>query len=458
MVTSVLNNASSGLRLTQTLLGVTSRNIVNASTEGYTRKTQEGVTGPGGGALAGPVRRATDELLTKQLRADTSARSAAQTLSSALDRIDRLAGDPTRTDSISGRLSALADGLQRLITDPITPIGYQDVIAEAEALAATFRTTYVELEGVAREALQAIPEEIAEVNHLAESIAAVNRQVTAGASLGRDTTDLLDQRDRMLGRMSELIEVRTVLAQRNVLQIYTADSKLIANEGSFALTAAVDGTIYAGNLPIERVGGSVGARQEIANRMVPGFMRQLDDLAARLTAGLETAGTTDVPPLPGLPLFNDSGILAFDPLDPAQLEGYASRIRVNDAVASDPLRLRGLAGTPVGDTSLLVRARQVILSDAHDFTAAGLPTRATLTLAASTFVGNVASGTASARDNVEARQVAEDMVRTRLAQISDVNVDEEMARMVQLQMAYAANARVITAVQSMMDELLNAVR
>ena len=54
----------------------------------------------------------------------------------------------------------------------------------------------------------------------------------------------------------------------------------------------------------------------------------------------------------------------------------------------------------------------------------------------------------------EGQRVALAAVEGRFAQTSGVNIDEEMAQLVQLQTAYGANARVLSAVREMMDVLL----
>ena len=449
MTSSILTNAASGLRLTQTLLATTSRNISHASTEGYTRKLQEAVTGPTGGVVTGSVRRATDDLLTQQLREYSASRAGAETSLAALERIDHLSGDPSRTDSLSGRVSALADSLQQLATDPIAPIGYQDVLEAAGSLARTFQNTYFEISSVSSDAIRAIPTDVAKANEVVERIAAVNREAAAIGIRGGDETDLLDERDRLVSQLSEIMSVRGFTDQRNVLHLYTADNKLLTDEVSFPLSTDLNGNVFSGNSRIYNIGGRIGANQEIFNRVAPAVQQQLDDLAGRLTESLDLAG---------VPIFNDGGAVAFDPTDPAQLLGYSGRIAVNQAVAADPTLLRGGAATPIGDTTLIVAARQALIGDAHTFTAAGLPTSSTLTLAAASFVGTIASRTATARQDVEGREVAEDLVRSRIAQVSEVNVDHEMTNLIQLQNAYSANARIFQAAQAMLDELMNMVR
>jgi flagellar hook-associated protein 1 FlgK len=54
----------------------------------------------------------------------------------------------------------------------------------------------------------------------------------------------------------------------------------------------------------------------------------------------------------------------------------------------------------------------------------------------------------------EGQRIALASVESRFAQTSGVNIDEEMSQLVQLQTAYGANARVMTAVRDMLDMLM----
>ena len=67
------------------------------------------------------------------------------------------------------------------------------------------------------------------------------------------------------------------------------------------------------------------------------------------------------------------------------------------------------------------------------------------------YTGNVA---ADAKSNDDTQQTAVQALNQRLDSEYGVNVDEEMARLLELQNAYSANARVISAVQDLMSKLL----
>ena len=64
------------------------------------------------------------------------------------------------------------------------------------------------------------------------------------------------------------------------------------------------------------------------------------------------------------------------------------------------------------------------------------------------------AGAASAQDLDEGQGIALATAQSRVASVSGVSIDEEMSKLVQLQTAYSANARVLTAARDMLDTLL----
>ena len=60
----------------------------------------------------------------------------------------------------------------------------------------------------------------------------------------------------------------------------------------------------------------------------------------------------------------------------------------------------------------------------------------------------------NASNLAQGQDVVVNALKQRFSDDSGVNVDQEMAYLIQLQTAYGANARVMTAVRDMIDELL----
>jgi flagellar hook-associated protein 1 len=179
-----------------------------------------------------------------------------------------------------------------------------------------------------------------------------------------------------------------------------------------------------------------------------------------LSAGITVADPSSS--YPQLPLFVDAaaGPYAGSFDKGSQLTGFAQRIAVNPALLASPGNLVVHAGhTAQGDPD-----RPQFLLDALTKTkltfssASGVSGNAPVTSTVVGFAQQVVetqganAETASRLD--EGQSVALAAIESRFADKSGVNIDQEMAQLVTLQMSYGANARVMTAVRDMMDMLM----
>lgn len=144
-----------------------------------------------------------------------------------------------------------------------------------------------------------------------------------------------------------------------------------------------------------------------------------------------------------------------------QLQGFAQRMGVNGAIKADPaLLIRMEAGTPSGDQARIQTIRDNLEGQRQSFAPqAGIGGMATpYTSNVMDFSRRVvetqgANAQTAQRLN-EGQNVALAAIESRFGDVSGVNIDEEMSQLVQLQTAYGANARVLTAVREMMDTLM----
>ncbi len=140
--------------------------------------------------------------------------------------------------------------------------------------------------------------------------------------------------------------------------------------------------------------------------------------------------------------------------------GLSSRLQVNSVVSNNPWRVRD--GTRVDTPSTLTGNNTVPLNiinmfeDLQTFTAnSGLSTSGTF----EAFAAGAVSFQAVRRQAVSTELTSQALIRDnfdqRMKNDSGVNVDQELAFMLEVQNSYAASARVITAIKEMLDELLN---
>lgn len=171
---------------------------------------------------------------------------------------------------------------------------------------------------------------------------------------------------------------------------------------------------------------------------------------------------------PQLPLFTDGGQALYTGAITAsgsQMTGLAGRIAVNTQLSTDPTRLSVYSTSPVtptGDTT-----RSDYLYSQLTNTVFSYSPQTGLGSASQPFTGSVSnylqqflSVQANASTQATALQQGQSVVvstlQAKFNSTSSVNLDSEMSNLIQLQNAYAANAHVMSVVQSMMNTLIQA--
>lgn len=150
--------------------------------------------------------------------------------------------------------------------------------------------------------------------------------------------------------------------------------------------------------------------------------------------------------------------------NPGQIVGFASRITINADVLSDNrLLVQYDVGTTLGDASRPEYILQQLqgMSFVSGTTPASNYGRHQLSGSVEQIVGQVlnyqGSTIANAQRVRDHRQLTLDTISEQMDAEYGVNLDEEMARLTQLQSTYAANARIVSVVQELLNTLMQAV-
>lgn len=168
---------------------------------------------------------------------------------------------------------------------------------------------------------------------------------------------------------------------------------------------------------------------------------------------------------PQLPLFLDGtakGTLYTGSFDGgSQLTGFAQRIGVNPALVGNTANLvNTTAKTLPSDTTRPQYLYTALTGTNRTFAAASgiggidAPYSASVQDFAQRIIDAQGAGAATAQNLDEGQGIALATAQSRVASVSGVSIDEEMAKLVQLQTAYSANARVLTAARDLLDTLL----
>lgn len=252
----------------------------------------------------------------------------------------------------------------------------------------------------------------------------------------------------------------------------------VESAASLPLPASAQGDANNRVIGIDFSGGPASVAAQMQAAIGPGFavsntgsvLRIVDDgaggtrdvvgLTSRPTQTSLTGGTGE------LPFFVDgrnNGVYTGSYEGGAQSAGFASRITVNPDLIADRSRLvvfNTSPATPQGDTTRPKFLLDRLTSSQRSFTnATGFDgSTATSSGTVSSLVQRVVAGQGQASEQAkrldEGQQVAFSAVQSRFLEDTKVNVDQEMSTLIELQSAYAANARVISTVKELLDVLM----
>jgi len=494
---NAISTARSGLIATQSSIKVVSQNITNASVEGYTRKVQQTssrvIDGSAGSVRVEEVTRYVNAQLQRDVREQTSVVEELKVIEDFLARFELQFGRPEDNSSISSKITNLKKAFQALATNPDQSTAQNDVIRAAQEVALTLNTLSNNIQELRAEADQRIADSITVVNESLRNIETLNGQIGARASVGQSTADLEDQRDIWVTRLSEQMDIKTFTRPDGTLAVLTGDSQFLLDKTAVTLGFTPSTNVapdqVLGDITLDNgflapfsitnsfSDGKIAGLLQVRDTILPLAQDQLDSLA------FELAQQFDEITIPGDPL--DFGVdieLFVDgtgnvPTGAGADQGFSARIRVNQQVIDDTTILRGAPpGLPTPSTALVAAGGAYTASGASDSTVplaiinmfdtkqayvavAGLnSTSATLEEFGAEFISYQANQKADYESQLGFQRQIRNLLEERLRDESGVNIDEELASLIQLESAFAASARVLSSVQAALDELLNSVR
>ncbi|MBW6506704.1 MAG: flagellar hook-associated protein FlgK [Rhodobacteraceae bacterium] len=480
-ISAALGNALSGLSAVARAADVVASNTANAMTEGYARRelslSSRSLGGTGAGVWVDGVSRVVNRVVVADRRIADAEVGNATLRTDFVATLESLLGNPGEAGSLSSNLASFESALIEAASRPDSEARLATVLKSAQTLGAQLNTLSASVQQARADADHAIGEQVRVLNDSLSQIDRLNAEIVAQKAAGRDATALMDLRQRAVDTVAAIVPVREVAREHDQISLYTTGGAILL-EGNAAIigfapvgVVTADMTLASGALSGITIngmavpptddglfgGGSLGASFAIRDTLAPAAQTQLDAFARDLISRFQDP-LVDPTLAPGEPgLFTDRGA-ALDPLDEV---GLAGRVAVN--TLADPAqggalwRLRdGLgAAAPgaVGDARILSA-----LGDA--LTRAQVPASGSFIGAARSASGlaaDILSQVSSGRQTSEAQQVfasaRQDALRT--LQLQDgVDTDHEMQTLLQIEQAYAANARVIGTIDELIQQLL----
>lgn len=322
-LTLALHTARSGLLATQQALDATANNIANVNSPGYSRKIvnleQRVVSGVGAGVQVSEVTRSIDEGLLKSLRLELSQYNRLGVQQDYYGRMQELFGAPGDNTSVSHMIEELSASLESLAASPNSSLEQSEVARRAAELSTTFQQMSQTIQDLRQQADSEIADAVTEVNDLISQIGDLNDKIIRNSVVTNDVSDLKDQRDQMLTRLSELVDIRYFYRGDGDVVVFTEGGRTlvdnqppeITHSEASSVTATTThaegdfngiylGEHIAGNDITDEIrGGILKGLIELRDGVLPDLQSQLDELAATMRDATNQIHNRGVP-FPGL--------------------------------------------------------------------------------------------------------------------------------------------------------------
>ncbi|WP_181347261.1 flagellar hook-associated protein FlgK [Thalassobacillus sp. CUG 92003] len=461
----------------------------------------------GSGVQAGSIERIREDFLDIQYRSENKKSGYYGTLADSLKQMEDVMNEPT-DQGLSKSMDNFWDSWQKLSNNP-EDAGAREVVKErGKALADTFNYVSNSLSEVQKQLNNEVDVSVEKINSLLSDVDNLNQQIGDVEPHGQVPNDLYDERDRVLDELSSMVDIDVSYqdSKGNPSPIAMGQATVTMNDGGESYTlveasgetkddrlhqmsvnyAEVDGrdTKYVqsvevagqaegddaitnfssvgklsgliesagymedGQTGVENVKGHYPDMMSELDTMATAFAREMNEVH-REGASLNEIGEDGA--------YTDQAINFFTP--PAGGSGadvgYASSISVSDDVNEDVNNIAAAQVTEDGQAFSGNGDNAKHLADVRDEPLAMLGGETSVSGFYEGVIGSMAVKTEEAARQQNNADTLRGSVAQNRASVSSVSLDEEMTNMVKFQHAYNAAARSITAVDEMLDRVIN---
>jgi flagellar hook-associated protein 1 len=329
----VLSTSVSGLLAFQNALSVTSNNVSNVDTPGYSVEAPQFTPQPGEstgigyfgtGVSISSVTRSYSELLAGQMRSSQSSYSNFNSFATTAASIDNMLSDTTT--GLSAQLQSFSNSLQTLANSPTLAASGTAVLSSAQSLAQSIQGYASQMSTIDQNVEGQISSNVQEINSLAGSIATVNTQIAQVQNSGQSPNTLLDQRDQLINQLSQYVSVNTATQSDGTMDVFIGSGQALVSGGTAETLTAIPnqynptqfdvGLQTAGSsgtavdITGSITGGSLGGLLSVSSQVIQPTLNALGQIAVGIAtivnqqqaAGLTQSGTQ------GQPLFAVGGV------------------------------------------------------------------------------------------------------------------------------------------------------
>ncbi|MCW2521783.1 MAG: flagellar hook-associated protein FlgK [Frankiales bacterium] len=436
-----LIGASQALSAQQYGLDVTGQNINNADTPGYSRQSADfAAVGPASGVpslyatqsaatgvqISGTTR-IDDPILDGRVRTEHGVNNYAQTASAQVSGVQALFDEPSDS-GLAEQLNTMWNSWSALANNPGDSASRSVVLQAATTVTTTLNSTSAAITSLTQAATSELNQNATDINTAAASLAKVNSAISISTATGANHNALDDQRDSLLLTLANLGGVQTTIQADGSASVSLGGQTLVSGGSANTVAVTAGNQLTVGGNAASTVGGSAQAYIDTLNTTLPGYSAQLDAIASKLAGDVNSAQAAgyDLSGTPGTPLFSGTtaATITVAITDPTKLA--ASGTAGGNLDGSNAAALGGMGASTTG-------------ADAQY----------------ATLVSGLGSAVASASQTATVQASVATSLDAQQQSVSGVSIDEETVNLLTFQRAYQASSRVLTTIDSMLDQLIN---
>jgi len=453
---SIFEIAKSGLRSAKRSMSVTSNNVINANTPGYSRqrvqKSPNGVelgqTYLGLGVNIDGVKRLRDQMndiLLHQKQQNMGYLKEKKNINSKLQAA--LVSDSG--NDLDSEISTLFDNFSDLASNPQDTSIRNNLISETQQFTTRLHSTSDHIGQISNQDRNFAGQTLNSVNKLLTDINDLNKSIKQAKAKGEPDFKSLDIRGEKLSKLSKLVDFERHETKTGAVEIQIGGLKVVDENKAHHIKSEVDNVnkkfrlrLNNGHL-IKPSGGKLGAQIEMYEKGIPTIKKSLDKIAATVVKKVNGLHNK------GYGLADNVQRNFFNPG-----KTTAESIKLNQNIVDNPNNIA--ASSVAGEAGNGEIAAQI--AGLRDKKIIGDTTNnqnlSEYTIKTISKPGVNLNGINS---KVKVRDSEIQMLKNQQQQTAGVNIDEELSRMIKFQNAYRGAAKVMSSAQKMYDTLISIV-
>jgi len=296
-ITQALRTAQSGLLVNQQALNSVSNNVANVNTVGYSKKVINTeaivVAGTGAGVKISEISRRVDEGLLKSIRIENGELNTLTVQEDFYARLQDLFGKPADNNSIAHLMEEFAEAMELLSLAPNNSLEQAELVRRAQDVTSKLSDMSATIQELRLQADNEVTDIVAEINKITALIDQLNDDIISNSSVSRDVTDLRDQRDLEIDKLSKLIDIRFFFRNDGDVVVFTSGGRTLVDTIPPVLTHNGSSTISSTSTAAEGdiagifVGNPIAAN-DITNEVREGQLKGLIDLRDGVLTDLQS--------------------------------------------------------------------------------------------------------------------------------------------------------------------------